>query len=630
MQMGMMFMVMNIFNKQPPQQDLHGNMTDIANASDDPRLNGSKTLQLRNLYGISEECELFVHLGPGSHLSWTAVLNETAAAEEGAVLLWRSRVRYEDGENMTNNVTLPPFSSEVLRTGMQPPYLLASLLRVDLLEMSSTDLPKEHLLQGAIPVVARLKELDPDSQAGSLFGDGDLPEQQVQKTNSTKLPYFKSKLEIRPVYDHTVHPLQTLSQKPFSKMVAFPELGVYQPFLYVSDFWLLEKDYVPLNESLEGQRMEISLSFSAIKQWSWIMQMQMGDQWSTQDASEWSLTDTQRDAFMVKRLMIDTNPYLLAFGGAFIMLHLLFSLLAFKNDIQFWKNNESMRGLSARSMGVSFVCQVITALYLLDSQDTSKMILFQIFLDLGLAFWKLKKAVKLSLKSTFPFIYFEGQTGYDEGDTAKYDDEAVKYMSYILAPLFICYSIYSMLYNKHRSWYSYVVGSLAGGVYMFGFIMMTPQLYINYKLKSVEHLPWRALTYKAMNTFVDDVAALIIDMPMMHRLSCFRDDIIFFVYLYQRWAYRVDKSRPSMWVGDDGLTPSEREAKEKAAAESQAAPNASIDDVVAAANDAPGHAREAKTDADDAAAASLSDVPETPCQEDASDAATDDGVRQRR
>lgn len=26
--------------------------------------------------------------------------------------------------------------------------------------------------------------------------------------------------------------------------------------------------------------------------------------------------------------------------------------------------------------------------------------------------------------------------------------------------------------------------------------MMTPQLFINYKLKSVAHLPWRMLTYK--------------------------------------------------------------------------------------------------------------------------------------
>lgn len=32
-------------------------------------------------------------------------------------------------------------------------------------------------------------------------------------------------------------------------------------------------------------------------------------------------------------------------------------------------------------------------------------------------------------------------------------------------------------------------------------------------------------------------------MPAMHRLSCFRDDLIFVIYIYQRWIYRIDKSR---------------------------------------------------------------------------------------
>ena len=29
----------------------------------------------------------------------------------------------------------------------------------------------------------------------------------------------------------------------------------------------------------------------------------------------------------------------------------------------------------------------------------------------------------------------------------------------------------------------------------------------------------------------------------MHRISCFRDDVIFVVYLYQRYYYKVDKTR---------------------------------------------------------------------------------------
>ena len=51
--------------------------------------------------------------------------------------------------------------------------------------------------------------------------------------------------------------------------------------------------------------------------------------------------------------------------------------------------------------------------------------------------------------------------------------------------------------------------------------------------KSVAHLPWKAFMYKAFNTFIDDVFAFIIKMPTTHRIACFRDDIVFFCYLYQ-------------------------------------------------------------------------------------------------
>ncbi len=40
---------------------------------------------------------------------------------------------------------------------------------------------------------------------------------------------------------------------------------------------------------------------------------------------------------------------------------------------------------------------------------------------------------------------------------------------------------------------------------------------------------------QAFNTFIDDVFAFIITMPTSHRLAVFRDDLVFIVYLYQRW-----------------------------------------------------------------------------------------------
>lgn len=51
------------------------------------------------------------------------------------------------------------------------------------------------------------------------------------------------------------------------------------------------------------------------------------------------------------------------------------------------------------------------------------------------------------------------------------------------------------------------------------------------------------MSYKCMNTFVDDLFSFVIKMPIMHRLACLRDDMIFFVFLYQRWKYRTDYSR---------------------------------------------------------------------------------------
>lgn len=40
------------------------------------------------------------------------------------------------------------------------------------------------------------------------------------------------------------------------------------------------------------------------------------------------------------------------------MLHTVFDLLAFKNDIGFWKANKSMEGLSAKTVLINAVCQV--------------------------------------------------------------------------------------------------------------------------------------------------------------------------------------------------------------------------------------------------------------------------------
>lgn len=108
----------------------------------------------------------------------------------------------------------------------------------------------------------------------------------------------------------------------------------------------------------------------------------------------------------------------------------------------------------------------------------------------------------------------------------------MRYMMWAMYPCLACYAAYSAIYNEHKSWYSFILNTLVGAIYLFGFIQMTPQLYINYKLKSVEHMPQKTLFYRFLNTIIDDLFSFIITMPTMHRLSCFRDDLIFVIYLY--------------------------------------------------------------------------------------------------
>uniref|UniRef100_A0A7S1RFZ6 Uncharacterized protein n=1 Tax=Alexandrium catenella TaxID=2925 RepID=A0A7S1RFZ6_ALECA len=87
---------------------------------------------------------------------------------------------------------------------------------------------------------------------------------------------------------------------------------------------------------------------------------------------------------------------------------------------------------------------------------------------------------------------------------------------------------------------------MADFAYTFGFINMMPQIFINYKLKSVAHMPRRVLAYKFFVTFIDDVFAFAIMpnyMTQKHRLMTLRDDVVFLALLYQQHVYRADPGR---------------------------------------------------------------------------------------
>ncbi|KAK0163679.1 hypothetical protein PV327_007333 [Microctonus hyperodae] len=248
-----------------------------------------------------------------------------------------------------------------------------------------------------------------------------------------------------------------------------------------------------------------------------------------------------------KGIFADTNIYLLISTIFIASMHMMFDFLAFKNDINFWRSKGSFEGLSVSTIVWRAFSQTIIFFYLIN-EGTSLLILIPSGISTLIEFWKMKKVLRLEIvryNGIIPKLKLQKNKEIDseETKTRKYDSESLYYLMYLLYPLIIAGAIYSLIYQPHKSWYSWCINSLVNGVYAFGFLFMLPQLFVNYKLKSVAHLPWRAFMYKAFNTFIDDVFAFIITMPVAHRVACFRDDAIFLVYLYQRWLYPVDKSR---------------------------------------------------------------------------------------
>uniref|UniRef100_A0A8C9JFG3 Lipid scramblase CLPTM1L n=1 Tax=Panthera tigris altaica TaxID=74533 RepID=A0A8C9JFG3_PANTA len=283
----------------------------------------------------------------------------------------------------------------------------------------------------------------------------------------------------------------------YMKMIQLGKTVHYLPILFIDQLSNRVKDLMVINRS--STELPLTVSYDKISLGRLRFWIHMQD-------AVYSLQQfgfSEKDADEVKGIFVDTNLYFLALTFFVAAFHLLFDFLAFKNDISFWKKKRSMIGMSTKAGRCPQLSAVPRAPCPVDGYGS-----LGFTLELGL--WKVKKALKMSVvwRGLRPHFQF-GTYSESERKTEEYDTQAMKYLSYLLYPL--------------------AVTRLSG------------QVELRYPDGRCSHLPRPA--WQAFNTFIDDVFAFIITMPTSHRLACFRDDVVFLVYLYQRWLYPVDKSR---------------------------------------------------------------------------------------
>uniref|UniRef100_A0A3B3YD14 Lipid scramblase CLPTM1L n=1 Tax=Poecilia mexicana TaxID=48701 RepID=A0A3B3YD14_9TELE len=349
-------------------------------------------------------------------------------------------------------------------------------------------------------------------------------------TASTDHPvsHWRSRLTLNIVGDHFLFDREYLPSDVHRYLRVFQngKKMVYLPLLFVDELSNRVKDLVINGSSTE---LPLTVLYDAISLGRLRFWIHMQD-------AVYSLQQfgfTEKDADEIKGIFVDTNLYFLALTFFVAAFHLLFDFLAFKNDISFWKQKKSMVGMSSKAVLWRCFSTIVIFLYLFDEQ-TSLLVL----IPAGIG-----SIIEVRTHIHTQTLLRFGKLDESERRTEEYDTLAMKYLSYLLYPLCIGGAVYALIFLRYKSWYSWLINSLVNGVYAFGFLFMLPQLFVNYKLKSVAHLPWKAFMYKAFNTFIDDVFAFIITMPTSHRLACFRDDVVFLIYLYQRWLYPVDRTR---------------------------------------------------------------------------------------
>lgn len=377
----------------------------------------------------------------------------------------------------------------------------------------------------------------------SLLSEQNVAEKsnQVDAANQPILTHFKSFVQLEIVVDRNEYPLNGIPYDVATRLPLInPERKFYLPMFYFNEIGLRRDHLVPLNLTNPPKSFDVKLGFRSASLGMSRVHFLIENNFQALQRPDALLKVSEEEIDNMRQMFFEVAPTLLALTFLAAFLHLLFDFLAFKSDVSHWRSKDTLAGTSKASVVFSTIASILSALYLLDKRhETSVLVLIGAFATVLVELYKVMRVI--SLKNTSGNKNKTSRQIKAESEAAEVDSLVFKYTSVFSFPIAIAYASYTLVYQQYSSYYSWALEAVLALVYLFGFINMVPQVVINYRIKSVESVALGTFFFRAVNTFVDDLFALVIPMPPLVRLAAFRDDIIFFVFLYQWYAY---PSRP--------------------------------------------------------------------------------------
>jgi hypothetical protein len=281
------------------------------------------------LWQVGQEFELYVYLSASRQAPNHTTLQEQgiAAGNEGA-LLWHEKRLFlnsglTEGNSRILNITL---NEKQIPQPWRNESVYAHIFFVRNSANPMKDQGTEDVHHGVTNLVTFAPRPKAKKKKNLISGDLSERDQEIlaaqaalnlTEVNEDEIvPVWKSELYVDAVEIATAFPSHQIPLPMAQHMVFHPLTGRYYPVMHLNEFWLTPSQKHPVNATLDA--VPLVLHFRCVGMTKWLMIKQ----WDlSMEQQRQAGTARQEDHDELKRVLLESNPYLLAVTSIVSVLH---------------------------------------------------------------------------------------------------------------------------------------------------------------------------------------------------------------------------------------------------------------------------------------------------------------------
>lgn len=241
-----------------------------------------------------------------------------------------------------------------------------------------------------------------------------------------------------------------------------PKIGdwVYLPKMYIEDAFTLRRHWREVDLNTSREELQVSVELTSVGRYQFSMQKTFLEGLKVYE--QMGIGEHEMDE--VKWMLIRRPLHIIIAMQVISMIQVFLSAMAFKNDISFFQGRSDYAGLSSRSLATDALQSWIIFFYLFDYKDASQIILFQLLIGALIDTWKLKKRTHATVqwKYLLPWVVWrKRELSEGERKTEDIDAKGMYYLKLCLYPLSVAWGLYCVYYYRYKSWWSWLISSLA-------------------------------------------------------------------------------------------------------------------------------------------------------------------------